>query len=179
MKRTFLFSVAKWLKTFPVACLNERDHGVGVTLVNSLHSIVVQRGVEVIQTLHPFHGVQVVRKHVLGKDTLHQQPVAQTQQQTMLSQCCSFARNTLHFVILRTHFLFFFFFFYNRQITGNVEKVRHNRGLNPCRWGEYLVWSRQTLAQPLSCPHLLQPGWGQFHLSIQEIHGNYNYNSRQ
>lgn len=43
--------------------------------IRLLHSIVVQRGVEVIQTLHPFHGVQVVRKHVLGKDTLHQQPV--------------------------------------------------------------------------------------------------------
>lgn len=40
-----------------------------------LDSIGVQGGVQVVKTLHPLTGFQVVRNHVLGKDSLHQQPV--------------------------------------------------------------------------------------------------------
>lgn len=39
-----------------------------------LDSIGVQRGVQVVKTLHPLCGLQVVRDHVLSEDTLHQQP---------------------------------------------------------------------------------------------------------
>lgn len=40
-----------------------------------LDSVCVQGGVQVVKTLHPLSGFQVVRNHVLGKDPLHQQPV--------------------------------------------------------------------------------------------------------
>lgn len=39
-----------------------------------LDSICVQGSIQVVQTLHPLSGLQVVGNHILSEDPLHQQP---------------------------------------------------------------------------------------------------------